>query len=136
MITYQIVNRKHAICNAKCPDTIDRRIHKWWKSMKLYSTNYAILAFDGDTLIGFLRFVKRKHKKEGRLLLADGTYVLAAYRNQKIAKKLWTKAIRFVKPDYIEVTTVSRGGARLIASMVQKYHKPSWYIIRGSNQRR
>lgn len=98
--------------------------------MRLYDCNYSILAFDKkgkeETLIGFLRFIK-----SGKEFLADGTYVLPAYRKQKIAKKLWIRAIKFAKPNYIEVITASRNGRKLIASLVKKYFDIEWFVRRG-----
>lgn len=129
MIIYKVVNWKHDITDSDCPAYFDYRIKKWWKSMMLCGATHAILAFDKkgrkETLIGFFRFIKNKKD-----LLADGTYVLPAYRSQKIAKKLWHRAIKFAKPNYVEVHTVSKGGAILMASLARKYIKIDWYIYR------
>jgi GNAT superfamily N-acetyltransferase len=129
MIIYKIVDRKHAITDINYPPDLDIRIKRWWKYMRLYYCNHAVLAFDKkkgkETLIGFLRF-----DKQNQHLYAGGTYILPAYRKRKIAKKLWQRAIKFAKPTYIEVTTASKGGAKLMASLVKKYIYIDWFIKR------
>lgn len=101
--------------------------------MKLFDCNQALLAFDKrgrkEILIGFVRFIKNDKD-----FLADGTYVLPAYRRQKIAKKLWARALKYAKPNYIEVYTATKGGAGLIASLVKKYTKIDWHIFRTSRR--
>lgn len=97
--------------------------------MELSYCNHAVIAFEKTrgkkVLIGFLRFAKNnKH------FYADGTYVLPVYRSKKISKKLWHHAIKFAKPTYVEVMTATRGGMRLIASLVRKYTKIDWYVYR------
>jgi len=63
-------------------------------------------------------------------LYAAGTYVLAAYRDKGVAKKLWVHALKRYRPKYVEVFVASRGGSKLIASLQKKFKNITWSVIK------
>lgn len=82
----------------------------------------AVVAVEGDRLVGALRWDHLT--KEGRGLRAGGTWVAPEQRGSGLARTLWQRALRGQR--VVEVTTISRGGKALIASLKKRYPRVSW----------
>lgn len=136
MITYKVANCKHSVCQDKCPKYVHRLIKRFWKSRGLWRCSGAIVAHDNDGLVGFFRYNRETYwdskGKRGIRLRAVGTYVLSTYRSRSVAKKLWARAIKQVKPKQIEVVITSRGGSKLVVALKKKYKKIDWRVIRNT----
>jgi GNAT superfamily N-acetyltransferase len=73
---------------------------------------------DGQRLnVGRFRFTF----DDGRFC-AQGTYVEKSWRGNDIARTMWKKALRALRPKLVEVTTVSKGGAMLVKSIAEDPH--------------
>jgi len=126
MITYLKVDSTHDICREQCPDYLPVDMKKFWNSRKLDSADGAILALDGDKIIGFFRYFfpdwipKSRRKK---CCHAIGTYVMTDYRRMGVGKSLWEIAIKKLKPHVIDVVLTSMGSVKLVKSLREKYEK-------------
>ena len=125
MITYKLVGRGHPVCGDDCPSFASPAMKAFWNTRSLDSCDMAVVAYDGEKLVGFFRFYNRYPT-----LWAGGTYLQASYRDRGIAAKLWQRAIKFLKPDEVCVTTTSRGGQKLVQSLKRKYKTIVWDINR------
>lgn len=79
----------------------------------------AIIAIDSKGLAGGIRW----NSKRG-VLQAGGTWVRPDLRGSGLGQTLWKKALRGVKQ--VEVTTISRGGRRLVERLRKNFPKVSW----------
>lgn len=82
----------------------------------------AFVALEGDKVVGCLRYDRSPTPSGG--LRAGGTWVAPSHRGTGLAKRLWRRALRGQRT--VEVTTVSRGGKALVASLREQYPKVSW----------
>ena len=128
MIKVKTVGPKHFICQKKCSEKLDPLIHTFWdtRNLKFLEAEGAVIALDGDKIIGFIRYFVGRFKwydAVGGL----GTYVLPAYRNKKLASKMWAAIIRKVRPSFIIITLTSRNMKILIRSLEKKFPSVKFY---------
>jgi ribosomal protein S18 acetylase RimI-like enzyme len=126
MIRLYTVNADHGICKPiNVPTTAeDLGIPKAAFRFRVNAgvcqgCSRAIVAKDGDKLIGFVRIEDIFCIQE---TWAVGTWVHPAYRQQGLASKMWKRMLRVTRPGVIRVHAVSRNGKRLIDS-VKKHTK-------------
>lgn len=97
---------------------------KRWLSM-LYSPkcDAAVCAYEGDELVGFVRYdpgnVVGKRRK---LVVTSGVWVAKSHRRKGLAKRMIAYMKRVVRPIEIHMTPISRAGTGL-ATMVQRSSK-------------
>lgn len=82
----------------------------------------AVLAFSKGKLVGAFR----AGQLEGGLLWAGGTWVAKEYRGAGLAMRMWQRMLRETKPTRVNVTTITRGGKRLVAALKRKYPRITW----------
>lgn len=95
----------------------------------------AIVALDGDKLVGLWRFSLLPKRRGGRIvkhISSEGTWVHPKYRNRGIAKRLWSLGIRSSTPIEVQVIVASRGGMTLVNVMRKQFPRilfdarPGW----------
>lgn len=79
-------------------------------------STHAVVAYDGGSLVGWLRFTKKRNT-----IWAQGTWVERPYRRHGLAKRMWVRMIDRIKPREIYVDTISEGGRSLINSIEESY---------------
>lgn len=79
----------------------------------------AVVAIDEKGLAGALRW----NEKSGSLH-AGGTWVRRDLRRSGLGQMLWKRALRGMRQA--EVTTISRGGRRLVKRLRENFPKVSW----------
>jgi GNAT superfamily N-acetyltransferase len=124
MITYVTVGMEHEICGYSAPPWLPGHMKAFWRSRSLENSHGAVLAYDGEKLIGFFRYNNGPRKA----MYAYGTYVLPKYRSRGVAIKLWKRALRKEKPKHIHVFTTSTGGRKLVEALGKKLTKYKWIV--------
>jgi GNAT superfamily N-acetyltransferase len=104
---------------------IDSNILYWLTKWSLEHCQYVYIAVDKGMVVGFFRF-----DLCGKELNAAGTWVSRRYRGKGIAKTLWMKALKKIKPKTIQVVTTSKGGYNLVRSVSESipnhFHWEKW----------
>lgn len=80
----------------------------------------ALVALEDGRVVGALRW----DRMPGRGMRAGGTWVAPEKRGSGLARSLWQRALRGKR--LVEVTTISRGGRRLVESLKEHYPRTSW----------
>ncbi len=83
----------------------------------------AVLAYEAGKLVGAFRAYWQTTPST---LEAAGTWVAPSHRRAGLARKLWARMLRETRPRSVEVMTISRGGARLVRALKQRYPKIRW----------
>lgn len=125
MLRYKVVNYKHKMCANDPPQNLNRHMKRFWKRFELGDCEGASLVYHKKKIVGFFRFDVRSES-----MYACGTYVLRPYRTKNVARKLWIRAIKRIKPKVVEVYVASKGGAKLVASIKKKFKKITWDITK------
>lgn len=83
----------------------------------------ALVAVEDGQVVGCLRWDRLPTAKM-RGMRAGGTWIAPTHRGGGLAKSLWRRALCGIR--VVEVTTVSRGGTRLVESLAKGHPKVSW----------
>lgn len=117
---YEYVSTYHPICSGENKTLLTPAMKKFWASRELFPCNYAILAYDKEKLVGFLRFDVDQVE---RWLYGAGTYIDKDYRKQGLAFTMWARVIRKFKPKHIEVITTSPAAEYLVSKLERTFPK-------------
>lgn len=88
----------------------------------------AVIARANRQTVGWLRYTwDARH----RTLSALGTWCEPEYRGGRVAEAVWKRAMRTFCPKRVEVTTVTRGGRRLMTSIARTFANVTFEIKAG-----
>lgn len=86
---------------------------------KLYGSTLGVaVAYKSGRVVGFFFFHKDKSA-----LHASGTVVKQKYQKLGIGTKLWDAVLYKLRPPCVKVFTISKGGAKLVGSIRDKYKR-------------
>ncbi len=96
------------------PPQLPKNAQGYWDRYGFCQADEAIVAIEGEQLIGFFRYSFEK-----RLLHARGTWVAPSHRRQGLATRMWEKALRGCQSQKgpIQVVTVTRAGTAFVRSL-------------------
>lgn len=86
--------------------------------LKCGGADTAILAYHGKELVGFVRISVADN-------IAAGTWVAPKFRRQGLALRMWKRILQEVGDDTIDITAVTRGGEKLVDSMIKR----GWDVV-------
>jgi GNAT superfamily N-acetyltransferase len=131
----KLVKRPHVVCSGNDPDNLDEvgphrslpgSARYFWKRAGLFSCDSAVIAMEGEQLVGFFRYWVEKP-----MLQAAGTWVHPDYRGRGIAKKMWVKVLSQSWVKTVRFGTVSDGGRGMMKA-VKTHFKPRRLRFKGS----
>jgi len=125
----KIVNSNHFICKVNFDKRLDPRIKYFWMSryLDLVAADKAVIISHHGKIIGFLRYLIGKFSAFPAIF-ALGTYVLPEWRSRGLAQKMWSQAIKSVKPAFVNVYLTSRNARKMIISIEKNI--PTLYFIK------
>lgn len=115
------VSSTHELATYPLHNNLPQEIKTILDDWACLSSDYVILGYVEQELIGFFRFDYKKNKRGDRILYATGTWVRELYRNQRVAFQLWELAIKMFRPNLIDVAVTSDAGLKLIQSIKSKH---------------
>lgn len=84
---------------------------------------FVVLAREGQRMVGAFRAFT---EVTPGTIHAGGTWVDPEHRGTGLALRLWARMIRELRPGTVVVTTISRGGARLVKALKKRHPKLKW----------
>lgn len=122
----RLVGRGHYLCadytkngtqQSKPPKQLRSHLRMWGVS----SCSDAVVISEDKKIVAVFRLDKDLNKQRKRCYWAAGTWVDKAFRGLGLATKMWTFAIKKLKPKTFMVHTASPGGRALIESLKNKF---------------
>ena len=86
------------------------------------STCNLVVAYDGPEIVGCFRAWTCPNET----LQAGGTWVARTHRSKGLALRMWRRMLKETQPVAVTVSTISRGGARLVAALKRKFPRIEW----------
>lgn len=96
-----------------------------WDVKSRCRSDYAIVAFDGDVLVGAFKYNWNARR---RYLCNSQTWVKPSHRRTGLAKRLWQHALDYHCPKFVSPVVGTRRGAALVAAL-QETNPKVWFDV-------
>lgn len=119
-VRLRLVDENHPVCAsaledwplARLPANARMHIKKW----NVAEAEWAVIAMNGDTMVGFYRFQLWRN-----YIVSLGTWVDPSHRRMGMASRMWSKAISEFPGYKVEVTAVSGSGEAFVEFIKSRY---------------
>jgi predicted acetyltransferase len=126
MLKYRFVSKQHWLCVGDAEDPGEPPDNLWghssaysfWEKYLISPSDRGLLVTKDGAIVGFIRY--NFDKGDVKKLHAAGTWVRPSFRRKKLAMKMWLRIIQKHQATHLRVTTVTKGGTKLMFALVKK----------------